>query len=650
MIDVFELEYVSSPQISPDGTEIIYVRNFKDIMTDKNLSNLWIIRPDGTKNRPLTTGNQSDFAPLWSPDGKKILYKSNVDGSVQLYLRWMDDGSVTKLTNLTRSPGQASWSPDGQWIAFTMFVHKDKKPFVTLPRKPRGAKWNDPPKYIDELHYRADGAGYLRDGYTQIFILPADGGTPRQITNDPYDHRGPLSWSTGGKFLYFSANGHEEGEYEPRNTEIYRLDINSGEQLTLTNRKGPDNHPVISPDGKKIAYLGYDDHYLGYQIVNLYVMHADGTHPKLITGKLDRDVANIHWDNKGKGLYFQYDDHGNTKIAYVSLSGNITDLAKDVGGLSLGRPYSAGTFSVSNDGRLAYTCSTPQHPADLATATDWNNFVRLTRLNDDLFSYKHLGTIEEIRYKSSFDGKEIQGWICKPAGFNPEKKYPLILEIHGGPYANYGNRFSAEIQLYLAAGYVVLYVNPRGSTGYGAAFGNLIHHNYPGQDFDDLMSGVDAVIAKGYIDKSNLFVTGGSGGGALTAWIVGHTDRFNAAVSVKPVINWYSFILYADLPVFFYKYWMPGLPWDHLEHYMKRSPIQYAGNVKTPTMVMTGESDFRTPIPEAEQFYMALKLRKVDTALVRIPGASHGIAARPSNLIAKVAYILKWFEKYRVSK
>ena len=251
-----------------------------------------------------------------------------------------------------------------------------------------------------------------------------------------------------------------------------------------------------------------------------------------------------------------------------------------------------------------------------------------------------------IWYESSFDQRPIQGWIVTPPDFDPSRRYPLVLEIHGGPFAAYSDFFSVEAQLYAAAGYVVLYTNPRGSTSYGAEFGNLIHHAYPSQDFDDLMSGVDAVLARGYVDEDQLFVTGGSGGGVLTAWIVGHSDRFAAAVAAKPVINWYSFVLTADIaPV--YKSWFPGLPWDHLEHYMERSPLHHVGNVTTPTMLLTGEVDYRTPISETEQFYTALKLRGIDTAMVRIPEASHGIAARPSYLISKVAHILEWFERYR---
>jgi acylaminoacyl-peptidase len=223
----------------------------------------------------------------------------------------------------------------------------------------------------------------------------------------------------------------------------------------------------------------------------------------------------------------------------------------------------------------------------------------------------------------------------------------LILEIHGGPFADYGDRFGAEIQLYAAAGYVVLYVNPRGSTSYGEAFGNLIHHAYPGDDYDDLMSGVDAAIATRYVDPDNLFVTGGSGGGVLTAWIVGKTDRFRAAVSAKPVINWHSFVLTADMSPFFYRYWFSAPPWERPEEYLRRSPLALVGNVKTPTMLMTGEQDYRTPMSESEQFYQALKLRRVETALVRVPDAPHEMIVRPSQLIAKVTHILAWFEKYR---
>jgi len=450
------------------------------------------------------------------------------------------------------------------------------------------------------------------------------------------------------KSILVSANRHENAEFDPVNSEIYQVSLQDKTIKELTSRQGPDRDPVVSPDGKLIGYVGFDDKYQGHQVTNLYVMNRDGSSPRQVIQSLDRDIQKIQWSADSKGIYFQYDDKGNTWIAFADLTGKVSTLTNNVGGLTLDRPYSGGTFTVSANGKFAFTHSTPDHPADLASGVKGvANINRITKLNDDLFQQKKPCNVEELWYTSSADGRKIQGWIIYPPDFDPTKKYPLILEIHGGPFANYGSRFTAELQLFASKGYVVLYTNPRGSTSYGAEFGNLIHHNYPSQDYDDLMSGVDAVIAKGFIDDKNLFVTGGSGGGVLTAWIVGHTNRFKAAVVAKPVINWYSFVLYSDSPGFFYKYWFPGLPWDHADHYMKRSPITYAKNVKTPTMLLTGEVDYRTPMAETEQYYAALKLNKVETAMVRIQEASHGIADRPSNQINKAGYILGWFEKFK---
>ncbi len=649
LTDIFSLEYVSDPQISPDGSRVIYVRNFKDIMTDRNLSNLWIVNFDGSGNRPLTTGNQNDSHPRWSHKGDRIIFKSNKeDKKTKLYMMWMDTREIVPLTNTVESPQNISWSRDDRHLAFTMFVPNRSESLIQMPDKPEGAEWNVPPIYIDQLNYRGDGAGYLRQGNQQIFMLSTQGGTPRQLTFSEFDHGAP-SWSAQGDLLYFSANYHKDEDLEPRDSEVYQLRISDGGIQPLTSRYGPDQSPSVSPDGTQIAYTGLDDRLQGYQLTDLYLMNADGTNSRLISGDFDRSIGNIQWAQNGKGLYFQYDDQGDTKIGYISSSGKVTEKAAQLGGLSLGRPYNAARYTVSGNDRLAYTLGGTQHPADLGVS-DGKNTKRLTYLNDDLFSFRKLGNVEEIWWESSYDQRKIQGWVVTPPDFDPSKKYPFILEIHGGPFQSYGSVFSAEIQAYAAAGYVVLYANPRGSTSYGEEFGNLIHHDYPNHDYDDLMSGVDAVIQKGFVDEDNLFVTGGSGGGVLTAWIVGKTDRFRAAVVAKPVINWYSFVLYADGAAFFSKYWFPNKPWEEPENYLKRSPLSYVGNVNTPTMLLTGEEDYRTPIAESEQFYAALKLENVETALVRIPGASHGIANRPSNLIAKITSILAWFEKYRESQ
>ena len=647
-IDMFDLEIATDPQISPDGARVVFVRNFNDIMKDRKRSNLWIINHDGSDLRPLTNGDENDNSPRWSPDGQRLLYGSTSGGNAQIYVRWMDSGQIARVTRCPKSPSGMEWSPDGRWIAYAMAVADDTKPFVEMPAKPEGAEWAKPPRTIRRMVYRTDESGYLEESHKQLFIVPAEGGTPRQLTHGPFDHDGPFAWAPDSTAIVFSANRHEDWEYQPLNSEIYEVTIADGSIKALTERNGPDQSPALSPDGRQIAYTGFDDRYRGYEVTRLYIMNRDGSGSRVVTKELDRDVQTPVWSKDGSGIYFKYDDRGNTKIAFTSVEGKIQILASDLGGISPSRSYSGGTFSVADDGRFAYTHSRPEHPADIATGRKGIAEVkRITRLNEALFTFKELGQTEEINCESSFDKRAIQGWVTKPPGFGAQKKYPLILEIHGGPFANYGDRFSSENQVYAGAGYVVLYVNPRGSTSYGDEFGNLIDRNYPSQDYDDLMSAVDAVIARGYIDKDNLFVTGGSGGGVLTAWIVGKTERFRAAVSVKPVINWYSHVLTADNPGFFYRYWFSKPPWENAEDYLKRSPLSLAGNVRTPTMLMTGEADYRTPISESEQLYEALKIRKVDTALVRIPDASHMMEGRPSYLVSKLVHILKWFEVHR---
>ena len=645
-IDVFDLEYVSNTQISPDGNKVLYQRNFNDIMTDESFSNIWLINYDGSESRPITTGNYKDNSPRWSNNGDKFIFKSNREGKQQIFLFDLNNNSTQKLTNFQYSIGSMRWSPDDNYIVFSSFIDDKRDKLIDMPEKPKGAKWNDPPIEISDLNYRYDSSGYRKPGEIQFFIIPVNGGTPRQISNiKPEKRAGQAEW-LGNDKIVFSANLNEDSDYNTNNSEIYVLDIKSGKHRALTQRNGPDTSPKVSHDKSLIAYLGYNDEYLSYQQNSIYIMETDGSNKFEIKMDLDRNISNLYWSGDDKKIFFQFDDKGITKIGSVTLDGKFETIVDQVGGLSFSRPYSGGFFSLSNNNKYTFTYGTPYNPADLATGFKGSK-KRITNLNKDLFDYKKLGKIEEIWYESSYDGKMIQGWIVKPPNFDNSKKYPLILEIHGGPHTNYGFHFSSEVQLFASKGYVVLYTNPRGSTSYGKEFANLIHHNYPSQDYDDLISGVDNLIERGYIDENNLFVTGGSGGGVLTSWIIGKTDRFSAAVVAKPVINWYSFVLYADNIGYFYKYWFNDLPWNDPESYLKRSPISYVGNVKTPTMVLTGEKDYRTPMAESEQFYAGLKLNKVESMLVRIPNANHGIASKPSNLIAKVNAIISWFEKYK---
>ncbi|HEX2139109.1 MAG TPA: S9 family peptidase, partial [Woeseiaceae bacterium] len=391
---------------------------------------------------------------------------------------------------------------------------------------------------------------------------------------------------------------------------------------------------------------GFDEEKRGYENALLYVMNRDGSNVRALTADLDRSVGSPAWHGNGRGIFVGYDDRGVGRLAFVTLGGEVSTFEHDLSGESLGRPYTSGSFSVAQNGAYAFTSGSATRPADVAVSRNGGEARRLTALNEDLLGQRDLARIEAVTWESSHDGRTIEGWIAYPPGYEQGRRYPFILEIHGGPYSAYGPNFSAEVQRYAAEGFVVLYANPRGSTSYGADFAHEIQYAYPGHDYDDLMSGVDYVIERGIADPERLYVTGGSGGGVLTAWIVGKTDRFRAAVVAKPVINWLSFVLTADMYPFFRMAWFSEDPWEDPEQYWELSPLSLVGNVKTPTALMTGEEDYRTPISESEQFYQALKLRQVDTALIRVPGSSHYIAGRPSSLIAKTDNIMAWFRRY----
>ncbi|MBB1365341.1 S9 family peptidase [Pseudoalteromonas sp. SR44-5] len=643
--NVFDLEYANQIEMTNDGKTVYFVRNRMDIKSDSKVSNIWSVDSSSKQLQPLTSGVHMDYSPVLSPDQSRLAFISTRDGSSQIYVKWLKTGAVAKISNLTQSPASLQWSPNGRQLLFSQFVPSKVSSPINLPGKPEGASWAEPAKFIDDVYYRADGGGYTKPGFRHLFTIDANGGNARQLTSGDFDHGGPVSFSEDGNSLYFSANRHADFKLKPTNSEIYQLTLNDLKITALTDREGPDQQPQISPDGRYLAYTGYDDKRTNYENTQLYIRDLKSGDTTSLTADFDRSVEQIKWADNSRGLYFSYASEGQTALAYQPRSGKRKVITQKIGSVSFGRPYSGGDFDISDDGDVAITLADTQRPADIAIVKNGKT-QRLTKLNDDALGNKQLAKVEEIWLKSSYDDLPIQGWVAYPPGFDSSKKYPLILEIHGGPVANYGPHFSAEIQLFAAKGNVVLYMNPRGSDSYGKQFAQTIHHNYPSNDFDDLMTGVDALIGKGFIDQSKLFVTGGSGGGVLTAWIVGHTDRFAAAVVAKPVINWISFVLTADFYPFFADYWFPGKPWDHIEHYMKRSPISYVGNVKTPTMLLTGEADYRTPISETEQFYQALKLQGVDTAMVRIPDASHGITKRPSNLMAKVAYIQWWFDKH----
>ncbi|MEL6705312.1 MAG: S9 family peptidase [Bacteroidota bacterium] len=642
--DVFELEWADDPQISPDGAQIVYVRTGMDRMKDKRRRSLWIVGADGEGHRKLTASEANESAPRWSPGGGRVAYVAATGEGAELFVRWMDTGQTARLTQLDRSPRGLNWSPDGTMLAFSMLVPKPDPTFdVALPSPPKGAEWAPKPRVVDRVKHEADGSGNIEPGFRHVFVVPADGGTPRQLTHGDYPHGTDLAWLPDGSGLVVSGNRSDNWQLEYNVTELYRVSLTDTTIIALTNRDGPDRSPTVSPDGRHVAYLGYDDRVRTFQNTRLHVLDQDTGEIQVLAGDLDRSLANLTWHDDG--LYATYLDRGLTHLMRVTLDGTVREITDALGGTAIGRPYTSGAYSVSNDGAVAFTHGTAERPSDVAIVEDGETRV-LTDLNGDLLPYRDLGAVEEITWTSE-DGLEIQGWLVRPPGFEEGRQYPLLVEVHGGPIAAYGPQFSPEVQLYAADGYVVFYPNARGSTGYGEAFADLLYHDYPGGDYGDIMTGVDAVLATGDVHQDSLFVTGGSAGGTTTAWIVGNTDRFRAAAVVKPVINWISKTLVADNYYDYADYRYPGQPWENPMAYWEESPISVVGNVETPTMVMVGLSDLRTPPSEARQFYHALRLRDVETAYVEIPDAPHFIANRPSQLAAKVAYILAWFDRYR---
>jgi dipeptidyl aminopeptidase/acylaminoacyl peptidase len=651
--DVFALAYASDPQISPDGQWVAFVRKWSDIQRDTRYSNIWLAKTDGTQSRALTTGSFVETSPRWSPDGTRLLYLSNKSGRPQLHLHTLSSGAEQSLTSGAQAPSAPVWSADGTQLAFLSLVPSAPLVIGSPLTPPAGATWAPPPKVTDRLTFRFDGVGELPRAYMHAFVLPASGGTPRQVTRGEFDHggtnfaAGTLAWTPDGRELILPARRDTNPELHQRESELYAVAVADGALRRLTSRYGPDAAPTVSPDGAWIAYTGFDDTGASYRHTELYVMRRDGTGRRSLTAATDRSVEAPVWAADSRSLYVRSDLEGNTRVMRVTLDGAVSEVARDLG--EGNSAYAGGSFSVSRTGVVAYSLSTPTHPSDVAVAAPGQSARVVTALNAALLAERTLGAVEEFWYTSSKDQLRIQGWLIKPPGFNPARRYPLILEIHGGPFLNYGSRFDEEKQMMAAPGNLVLYVNPRGSTSYGEQFAMRIHHTYPGDDRLDLESGVNAVIARGIVDTTNLFVTGGSGGGVLTAWMISHTTRYRAAAILYPVINWESFNLTSDIAPNTSRTWFPGMPWDHMANYDQRSLLSVVKQVKTPSLIMTGEEDFRTPMSESEQYYKALKLLGVDAAFVRVPEEPHGLRRRPSHEAAKVTTTLGWFARYRVS-
>ena len=638
-------EQVADPQLSPDGSQIVYTRRWVHRLEDRWEAALWIMNADGSRNRFLAKGS----SPRWSPDGTRILFVNEGEpkGS-QVFVRWMDaEGATSQVTRLSESPSAVRWSPDGKSISFAMLVRKPDSWKVDMPAAPAGAKWTDAPRVVRRLHYRQDRQGFMEDGFLHLFVVPAEGGTARQLTSGDFnvgarfDQLGGgvgYDWTPDSKTIVFDGFRNDGADHNYRNAHVYAVDVVSGATKALTTRAGTWGGPAVSPDGKLVAFTGQDSSRMSYRADDLYLMALDGSGIRKLSGDLDRDPGSLLWAPDGSGIYFGAQDKGTANVYFAAVGGGVRKVTDGV--------HMLGLNSFDRQLNAVGVRTDPDEAPDVVrySLRRFQGTTRLTQVNDEILRNKRLGQVEEIWYTSS-GGARVQGWVVKPPSFDPAKKYPMIMEIHGGPHGMYNVAFSYMYQNFAANGNLVLYTNPRGSTGYGTAFGNAIERAYPSVDYDDLMAGVDAVVAKGWVDTTRMYVGGCSGGGVLSSWVIGHTNRFAAAAVRCPVINWLSFAGQTDVPFFTYNFFDKPF-WEDPTAWLKQSSLMYVGNVTTPTLLMTGELDLRTPMPQTEEYFSALKMRGVEAVMLRFNNEYHGTSSRPSNFMRTQLYMLDWYKKH----
>lgn len=675
-MDLFKFHWAADPQISPDGSRIVFVRAWVNQKADRYESALWIVSTSGGAARQLSAGPR-DTTPRWSPDGRTLAFtrvpeKDGRPQPPQIYLMTFDGGEAQPLTEMPRGAGGFEWSPDGKTIAFqsTEEMGKDK------PVPTGGEMGEKPPERVSDVRvinratYRFNGPGYLNSKVkshiwtVSIPSVPGEMPKPKQITKGNFDE-GNLSWSIDGSRIFFTASRVVEPYYESPRSDLFSVALDGSDEKKIISFDGGIRSYTFSNDGKRIAFDGAITHkpVQSYTQPDLFVAdNAAGATAKNMTDKYDFDIGGgiggdqrsprggasggVLWSKDNRYLYVNVAEHGRANLK------RIDGATSEVKPLTTG-DHEVQAFTASADmSKMALLISSSVNIGDLFLLdTASGKLTQLTKINDELFSQLNLTHPEEIWY-TSFDGKKIQGWIQKPPNFDPSKKYPFILEIHGGPHSAYGFTFTHEFQWMAAKGYVVLYTNPRGSTSYGQDFGNIIQYNYPGDDHKDLMLGVDEVLKRGYIDEKKLGITGGSGGGVLTNWAVGQTQRFAAAVSQRSIADWAGFWYTADFTLFT-PTWFRAAPWEDPQDFVKRSPITYVKNVTTPMMFIEGEADWRTPANEGgEVMFRALKYRKIPTVMVRFPNESHELSrsGAPWHRIERLQHIMNWFDKYLQDK
>jgi dipeptidyl aminopeptidase/acylaminoacyl peptidase len=678
--DLFTLVWVADPQISPDGTQVAFVRVTADETKDQYDSAIWLVRTDGVEPARQITSGARDTTPRWSPDGRRLAFvrAAEKDGRAQppqIFVMSMLGGEARAITDLPRGANNPVWSPDGRTIAFSSGTRpddlekQDEKPASRRGEKPRETDV----KVITEAVYRANGVagwGYVdrdRPSHVWTIALPDSTGEParpKRLTSGQFA-AGNHSWSRDGSRVYFVSDRRTEAYYYPRDSDLYEIAASGGDATRLVSIDGTIGPYALSPDGKRLAFVGalHGNPERSYSQPDLFVVDLPSGAPRNLTASYDFDINGSIggdqraprgqqpsapvWSRDGRFIVIRAGEYGNAHLTQV-------DVERGAKESLVNNPGDVMSYTADPSGlKFAFVLSTATALGDLYVADGETGAkpARLTSFNDELFTQLTMNQPEEIWY-TSFDGKKIQGWILKPPGFEAAKKYPLILQIHGGPHAAYGNTFTHEFQWMAAKGYVVLYTNPRGSSNYGQEFGNIIQFRYPGDDYRDLMAGVDEVLKKGYIDESRMGVTGGSGGGLLTNWVVTQTTRFKAAVSQRDISDWSNFWYTADFTLFT-PTWFRKAPFEDPADFAQRSPITHVAKIQTPLMFILGDEDWRTP-PAAggEELFRALKYLKRPTVMVRFPGENHELSrsGKPWHRVERLQHIVGWFDKWLLGR
>jgi dipeptidyl aminopeptidase/acylaminoacyl peptidase len=677
--DLFKFVWVADPQIAPDGSQVAFVRVTVDQKKEGYDTAVWIAKADGSEPPRALTNGTRDSSPRWSPDAKRLAFvrSAEKDGRpqpAQIFLLTMGGGEARAITDLPKGASGPEWSPDGKAIAFSSTTKPEdiQKADAAKTSKPEDKPRETDVRVITEAVYRANGitgSGFVdRDRPPHIWTVAVPAGgetvTPRQITSGEFSE-GNYRWSLDGSKILFVSDRRRESYYYPRDSDLYAVPAAGGEPERIVSIEGGIGPYAWSPDGKRLAFVGTlgGNPERSYSQPDLWVVDLPGGSPKNLTSAYDFDInggiggdqraprgqmpSGPIWSRDGKTILITVGEKGDANIKRIDIASGRIDA------VTRGSDDIMGYTADAASQKLALVRSTPTVVGDVHVidASAGGDGRKITAFNDDLFGQLSMNEPEELTY-TSFDGKKIQGWILKPPAFDPSKKYPLILEIHGGPHSAYGNTFTHEFQWMAAKGYVVLYTNPRGSSNYGQDFGNVIQFNYPGDDYKDLMAGVDEVVKKGYVDDTRMGVTGGSGGGLLTNWVVTQTTRFKAAVSQRDISDWANFWYTADFSQFTPS-WFRKPPFEDPADYAKRSPITYVSKIQTPLMFILGDEDYRTP-PAAggEDLFRALKYLKRPTVMVRFPGESHELSrsGRPWHRVERLQHIVGWFDKYLMGK